>query len=182
MRVEGLYNESKAAIDALVSAYLISEAVSVAETARKSLAIAAASAFEKDVTELLLAFSDEVTFRNEYFKSLIYERILNRNYHALFPWKETSAATFFANFGVEARNFYNREVKKDALLSQAVRDFLDMGNTRNEIVHRDYITYPFDKTLDDVINQYRSARRFTTFLVRFLKLAASGTLSGTPNC
>jgi hypothetical protein len=182
MRVEGLYNESRSAIDALQGAFLVSEAISVSESARKTLAIAAASAFEKDVTEMLYEFSDAVTFGNPYCRSLISERIVSRQYHALFQWDGQSAAGFFANFGPEARKFYDAKVRNDATLAQSVRDFLDLGRLRNEIVHRDYITYSFDKTLDDVINQYRSARLFVSFLGAFLKLSSWGSLSGIPNC
>lgn len=181
MRVEQLYADCQRLVDTLNAQYLISDAAFANDLARKALAVAAASAFESDITALLESFADQVTSGNDYCSSLIRTRIVARQYHQLFDWKTTSAGGFFANFGKEARKFYDDSVRADALLGQAVRDFLDLGNLRNEIVHIDFSTYAMNKTIQDIITQYRSARRFLNFLEKFLLLAVTGSLLGVPN-
>jgi hypothetical protein len=176
MRVEKLYREAKSAIDALNQAGLLAEALIVGETARKTLAIAAASAFETDVIQLILGFSNATTGGNPYCSALIKQRVLDRQFHTLFSWKETSAGSFFAIFGADAKRYYDEAVRASVSLGQSARDFLDLGNARNEIVHKDYATYVFDKSLDDVIAQYRSARVFVDFIGVFLDVAARNAL------
>ena len=61
-----------------------------------------------------------------------------------------------------------KEIKSNEALRNSVNDFLEIGFIRNELVHKNFATYPLDKTAKDIYNLYKSAIQFVDYLKKRL--------------
>ena len=135
---------------------------------RRSFALAIASAFEREVSELLRQFARVRSNGNAEICALIDKKAINRQYHTLFNWDGNNANSFFAHFGQGFADKAKRRVQTDAELEQAVRAFLALGHARNLLVHNDFVTYSIGQTSGELLELYRQARPFISFLEREL--------------
>jgi hypothetical protein len=95
---------------------------------------------------------------------LIEQKAVARQYHTYFDWEGRNANRFFALFGTNFRDAARALVQKDDALDGSIRAFLELGNTRNRLVHLNYITFDVDKTPEDMMALFRSALGFVAFL------------------
>jgi hypothetical protein len=102
---------------------------------------------------------------------MIEKKFLARQYHTYFDWDKTNANSFFGLFGSAFVEKAKQQVRQNPQLEQAVRDFLELGNLRNRLVHLDYVTFDVDKSPEDIMRLYRSAVGF----VEFIRIALLGT-------
>lgn len=135
---------------------------------RKALALSAASTFESVVKRLIEGFCDQVSGGSPELVSLVRSKILDRQYHTLFSWDAKNANTFFKLFGESFKDVAQQDVELDEELKKGIESFLEVGRLRNELVHNDYATFPFDETTSEVIALYRKGRLFTDYLQRKL--------------
>lgn len=70
----------------------------------------------------------------------------------------------FSLFGEEFKNCIENDLRSDEALENAVRDFLEIGSTRNELVHENFANFTLDKTAKEIYELYRSASIFTDYL------------------
>ena len=136
---------------------------------RRSLILAIASSFEHEIAEIMRTLPELYANSHSYIGALIEKKVISRQYHTYFDWdKGANANSFFKMFGAEFAEFARAEVKADAELDKAVRDFLELGNARNRLVHLDYVTFDVDASPEDIIAKFRSAMKFIDFLVNTL--------------
>lgn len=162
--IEDLFETTEAVLAILDSQRELSLRNRVENDLRKTLALSAASRYEYQIRELLEKFCDHVGGGDARLVSLVRSKILDRQYHTLFAWDRHNANTFFALFGDSFKEVAKADVSASEQLDEAIRAFLELGRIRNELVHNDFATYPFNETSGEVLDLYRKARAFVTYL------------------
>lgn len=127
---------------------------------RKSLLLAAASYFERRMTETVMSFVEDATNRNMLIAALVRNKAVSRQYHTWFRWDGTNANSFFGLFGSDFRDFMKERIREDDDLDDSVRAFLELGRERNRLVHQDFGTFPLEKTTKEIHALYTRAMRF----------------------
>ena len=127
---------------------------------RKSLLLAAASYFERRMTEIVLSFVEDATNRNLLVTALVRNKAVSRQYHTWFDWETGNANRFFRLFGSDFGDFMKRRIREDDEFDAAVRAFLEVGRERNRLVHQDFGAFPLEKTTEEIHALYRRALRF----------------------
>jgi hypothetical protein len=158
--IDGLYGDAKAVVQCLEKGTEVSLQVSAGDHFRKALLLAAASYFEHRVCESVLEFVRERSGGSILVQNFVQNKAVARQYHTWFNWNETNANQFFGLFGSEFRSEMSGKVKASDDLRAAIQAFLELGNERNKLVHQDYVTFPLDKTLDEIYTLYQKALTF----------------------
>lgn len=130
------------------------------ENFRKSLMLAAASYFERRMTESVLTFVEDATNRNALVAALVRNKAVSRQYHTWFEWNGNNANSFFGLFGNGFRDFMKARIRGDGDLDDSVRAFLELGRERNRLVHQDFGAVPLEKTTKEIHALYRRALLF----------------------
>lgn len=130
------------------------------ENFRKSLLLAAASYFERRMTDTVMSFVEHATNGNMLVASLVRKKAASRQYHTWFEWDGRNANSFFGLFENDFRDFMKHRVRQDDELDDAVRAFLELGGERNRLVHQDFGTFPLEKTTEEIHALYTRAMRF----------------------
>jgi len=144
------------------------------ENFRKSLVLAAASYFERRMTESVLTFVEDATNRNVLIAALVRHKAVSRQYHTWFQWNESNANSFFGLFGNGFRDFMKARIRGDGELDDSVRAFLERGRERNRLVHQDFGAVPLEKTSEEIHALYRRAVLFVEAVPRALREFDSG--------
>jgi len=128
----------------------------------KLLTISIGSYFETELKEIVEgAFNKKNTNRIviEFSKKNGFER----KFHTWFSWEKTNANSFFSMFG----NQFAEAAKSFVIANKIeipIKNFMEIGRERNRLVHENILIAPFEKTLDEVFDQYLSARIFVDSL------------------
>lgn len=130
------------------------------ENFRKSLLLAAASYFERRMTETVLSFVEDATNGNVRVTALVRSKAVSRQYHTWFEWDTNNANKFFALFGNDFRDSMKRRIRDDDELDDSVRAFLEIGRERNRLVHQDFGAFTLEKTTEEIHALYRRGMRF----------------------
>lgn len=145
-----------------------SNEISLLQTAedslRKSLALAAGSYFEFEISNLLVQFTARKSNNCPELVGFIKNKALNRQYHSLFVWSVANANSFFGFFGEEFRNQAQEDVKNSQNLKDAVKSFLELGELRNMVVHQNFASFATDKTSDEIFSSFENALVFLEYL------------------
>jgi RiboL-PSP-HEPN len=99
---------------------------------------------------------------------MVEQKVIRHQYHTYFNWEGKNANKFFSLFGPEFSEKAQNHVRDNAALEQSIHDFLELGDTRNRLVHLDYVSFDVDKSPEDIIALYRSALAFISFLREWL--------------
>jgi len=162
--IDSLYNEFTELLDFLDQSKEISLRSTVDSTFKKTLALSAASYFEDEIRKILIKFVDDKSNSNTLLNSFVRNKAIARQYHTFFDWRGKNANTFFSLFGDEFKQSAIEDIKADVDLEKAIKDFLDLGNTRNELAHLNFANIELDKTAEEVYLQFQQARKFITFV------------------
>lgn len=162
--IDLLYKEFTDLLDFLDRSKEISLRSTVDATFKKTLALSAASYFEDEIRQLLLKFFDEKSNSNTLLKNFVRNKAIARQYHTFFDWRGKNANSFFALFGDQFKHSAANDVKADEELEKAIKDFLDLGNTRNELAHLNFANIELDKTAAEVYRQFQRALKFISFI------------------
>ena len=131
----------------------------------KTLLLSVASYFEDAIKQIVHKIL--LTSESKILKEFIENKALNRQYHTFFNWTGNNANSFFGLFGEDFKKFMITKVKADEDLEQSIKDFLFLGKTRNELVHRNYALFNIDMTVEDIYNKFESALKFIDSLIPF---------------
>lgn len=171
--VDRLYDESVSVVRALSSAEP-SLAISASDTFRKTLVLASASYFEHRVSACVADFVRECANGSKLVVSFVKNKAISRQYHTWFSWSDSNANAFFGMFGVEFKQMMQERVKSSEELRVAITSFLEIGNERNKLVHQDFASFPFEKTLDEIYGSYKKAIPFVDGLAAHLRECKPG--------
>jgi hypothetical protein len=147
-------------------------------TFKKTLALSAASFFEDEIRRILLEIFAERSANDVLVRNFLRNKALERQYHTFFSWGENNANSFFGLFGEEFKDSARQDVKEDRALAEAIRHFLDLGNTRNKLAHLNFASFALDATAEEVYQRYQKALIFVQYLQR--KLTTYGISSKQP--
>lgn len=126
----------------------------------KVLVLAGASYFETKVRDCIEAFIHETTGGHELAMYFVRSRAIERQYHTYFKWDSNNVNPFWALFGPGFKKWATRQVRDDDALSSGIKDFLELGDLRNRLVHQDYLTFVLDKTSEEILTLIESANGF----------------------
>jgi hypothetical protein len=132
----------------------------------KVLLLCIASFFEEEVK--IIIHKGLRTHENVLAREFLDNKALKRQYHALFDWTASNANQFFRFFGEDFKRKMEESIRSDDRLNQAIKDFLFLGNKRNEMVHENYAIFYLDSTTEDIFLKYESAQYFLAVLERKL--------------
>jgi hypothetical protein len=142
----------------------ISLAQDVEETFRKSLALAAGSFFENEMILLLEEFARAKSSNCESLISLVKNKALSRQYHTFFKWDARNANGFFGLLGEAFRDRIKKRIEREPEIQTAIENFLDLGELRNMAAHQNFASFTTDKTSQEIMQSFESARRFLVVL------------------
>lgn len=143
----------------------------------KTMLLAAASYFEHRLSSDVEQIAMEATTEDHVLVWLVRSKVIERQYHTWFDWKAPNANKFFRLFGDGFRQRAQESVNGDERLKQSVADFLEIGRERNKLVHENFGDFALDKTAEEVVALYNSARVFVDWFptaVRQYSVALNG--------
>lgn len=158
------YKEFKDMIDYLETNKEISLKVVADDNLKKVLLLSAASYFEDEIKDIILSFVEKNSNDNSMIKSFVKNKAVERQYHKYFDWRARNANRFFSLFGEEFKDHAEGDVKGNPELEKSIRDFLEIGNLRNELVHGNFAVFPIEKTVEEIYELYHSAHQFIDYL------------------
>ena len=130
------------------------------ETLRKTLLLAAASHFERELTNLIREIVRIHSGGAEVIEEFVQNKAIKRQYHTYFNWQARNANSFFGLFGKGFRSHMASRVRRDPNLGQAIQAFLELGRDRNLLVHEDFANFSIEKTRNDIFQRYTEERIF----------------------
>lgn len=166
--VDRLYSEAKEILGYLDHAGQVSLGLAAQDQFRKAILLASASYFENILSECVTGFATEFA-NSDLLVYLVQNKVVSRQYHTWFNWGAANANSFFALFGPDFKTRMSEKCKCDADYQGAVHAFLELGSTRNSLVHQDYATFALDKTLDEVYDLYKRAMPFVVSFAHDLR-------------
>jgi hypothetical protein len=132
---------------------------------KKVLLLSIASFFEYESTQILLDFISKSSNCDARIYSFTKRKAVDRQYHTYFNWDiKKGANQFFSLFGDEFKKDIEKDLRSNDALEKAIRDFLEIGSTRNELVHENFANFTLDKTAKEIFELYRSASVFVDYL------------------
>ena len=167
--IDRIHGEFSDLLDLLEKSNEISLRNTVDDNFRKVLLIAAASYFERRMTDTILTFVAEVTAQDHILTNLVKSKVVNRQYHTWFDWEKRNANRFFAIFGTSFKNTAITEVNANANLESSIKAFIEIGNARNRLVHQDFASFTLEKTSDEIYELYCSAIVFVEWFPQAIR-------------
>lgn len=160
-RVDEIHKEFSELLEFLSESGEISFRISVEDHFRKLLLVAAASYFEKCLTESIIDFAKE-RIEGIALVSLIKNEVVSRRYHSWFDWRPEAKNVnrFFSLFGSEFKEYAEAKVKDNDEIRRSITSFIEIGRGRNLVVHNDFGSFPLEKTSKEIYALYLSARKF----------------------
>lgn len=175
--VDRIFKESALVIRALDESKEYSLSVGVADHLRKALLLAAASYFEHRVIDCVMEHVRSSSNGSRLIEAFVRNKAVSRQYHTWFNWSESNANQFFGLFGSDFKSAMTQRVRASAELTSSVSAFLQIGSERNRLIHENYATFPFEKTLEEVYTLYKIGSLFVDALPHAFKECDS--LSGS---
>lgn len=164
-----MYMENKDLLDFLTASNEITHLRVADDSFRKSLALSSASLFESLLTDALVEYANHYSSRNQCVMSMLKVKVFTRQFHTFFEWKKKNAGTFFKLLGDEIGEGLQKECKTEPLKS-ALSSFLELGQLRNELVHQNFVTFPLEKTAQEVFQLYSNAMIFVSRVQQLLRV------------
>lgn len=165
--VEALYKEIIDLDNFLQSSNEISLKVAADSQLRKSLLLASASFYEKEIIELIETFA-KYSSNNEKLFTFIQKKALLRQYHTLFSWDTNNCNTFLSFFGEDYKQCFTTKVKGDEQLNRSIKNFLEIGRERNRMVHLNFGNFMLEKTAAEIMDLHKGAKLFVNELRKSL--------------
>ncbi|ACH39971.1 hypothetical protein Gbem_2968 [Citrifermentans bemidjiense Bem] len=140
---------------------------------KKVITLSSASYFEHRIQEVLVRFISQESSGNTKVVSFFKKKAITMQYHTYFDWGEKdnpnkpgkNANVFFALFGEEFKRLASEEIKKDPILEESMKAFLELGHLRNILVHSNFAAYSFDnKNTEEIFLLYQAATKFVKFI------------------
>lgn len=135
--------------------------------AAKSLLLAAASYFERQICDGIEHAAGQTGATPE-FVNFISKQGLKRKFHTLFDWEKTNVNGFLGLFGPEAKKVMDDEIRSDTKLQSAVQDFLFIGSQRNQLIHNNFASYPLSVDTKEIWEKFGRASMFTEWVPKKL--------------
>ena len=164
-RIEELWNDHSGLVAHLQAGSQLQLSSRVEDAFSKTLIIAAASYFEVRLTQVIIELYREFTQGTEVLAEFVKIQAIGTRFAQLFDWGNEArlmgnANGFYGLFGSTFSSHMKRKIQGDRGLDDSVKAFLEIGNLRNQLVHRNYADFKLNKTVGEVYNLYLSATKF----------------------
>ncbi len=163
--IEELRASQEAALSYVIRAGDVSLQLRMQEEFKKSLVLAAASYFEKCLTESVIHLYESGSNGNEMLVSVVRAKTVERRYHEWFDWNARNANRFFRAFGAEFKEHMESKLQTNPEAVRAVQAFLELGRLRNEVVHENYAAHSVPLTVEEIGRLYEDALHFVEAFV-----------------
>lgn len=160
--VERIHGELVALRELVAQAQSPSDLNAFDVLAAKSLLLAAASHFERQLCDGIEKAASE-TGAGAPIVNFISKQALERKFHTLFDWKKSNINSFLGLFGPEAKKVLDDEIQSDELLLAAVRDFIFIGGQRNLMVHNNFASFTLESSMREIWAKFENASRFANW-------------------
>lgn len=171
-RVDEIHKEFSELLEFLSEKGEITLQNSVEEHFRKLLLVAAASYFEKCLTESIIDFAKE-RIEESALVSLIENEVVSRRYHSWFDWDARNINRFFKLFGKQFREYAKARAEEDDEIGRSITSFIEIGHERNLVMHNDFGSFPLNKTSKEIYDLYLSARKFVEWFPDIMRSFSS---------
>lgn len=165
--VESLYNQTNELNEYLLNSGEPSLKSTADSNLRKSILLASASFFEKEIVDSILIYVQKISSDNKKVVSFVKNKALTRQYHTLFNWNDKNCNSFLSLFGDDFKNGFKKLIENNKDLDDAVKAFLEIGAERNRLVHQDFGQYSLEKTSKEIFELHKKA----TYFLNQLKLS-----------
>ncbi|WP_414565474.1 MULTISPECIES: HEPN domain-containing protein [unclassified Anabaena] len=162
--VDKIYQDNQEILDFLDKSKEISLKARLDIIFKKTLLLSAASYFEEKICNMLQEFVKRTTQNDKYIVSLVKKKAIERQYHTYFQWNGNNANQFFSLFGEEFKIKLQGQIDDNDALKTSVKAFLELGETRNKLVHLNFANYPLEKTAEEIYQMYQKSLVFIDFL------------------
>jgi HEPN superfamily RiboL-PSP-like protein len=166
--VQRLMDDHNTLLEYLSEQQELSLMVVVEASFPKIALLASASDLERRIEELLVLYFQLVTKDSSYAVSFVRNKAIKRQFHTYFNWPDKSANQFFGLFGEDFKRKMKELIAEDTVLAQAIRDFCEIGDLRNQLVHQGYASFTMQKTAAEVFELYKNAIHFVDKLSEVL--------------
>lgn len=171
--IDRLYEDHIRLRDHLETAGELSQMANVDAQFRKVLLLSAASLFEVQIRQMLIDYVSERAQGDARTIAFVKAKAIERQYHTYFKWDAKNANQFFGLFGPDLKDYMTLRLAADPSLETGVRSFLELGETRNQLVHRDFASFPLEKTVGEIYELYRAATVFVNTMPGCLRALAA---------
>jgi len=138
------------------------------ETFRRVLVLIMANHLENEVKTTLTEFSKNKSGNN--LVCSFVEKSMEGRYHQFFEWKGNNANSFFALFGDNFKKQAGNDVSSNNDLAEGIKAFLEIGRTRNILVHERFQFIPIgNRTAEEFYDLFKKALVFVDYLKMKLK-------------
>ncbi|MFG1342484.1 HEPN domain-containing protein [Xanthobacter autotrophicus] len=162
--VEEFYRAHTELIGYLINSGQPSFASDANDNFRRSLVLAIASYFEHEISEVVRKLPVKHAQGNPFLMALVEQKAVSRQYHTYFQWDGPNANRFFSLFGAAYKEAAEKKFKEDGEFKASVQAFLSLGDTRNKLVHENYVRFSVDLTPEDIIARFRQAEKFLDYV------------------
>jgi len=166
--IERKYKDFKEIMDYLEKNKEISLKTIADNDLKKNLLLSAASYFEDLIKEIILNFVENNS-NKQIIKSFVKNKAIDRQYYTYFDWEAKNANKFLSLFGEAFKKEAEIDIENNTDLKKSIKDFIELGNLRNEMVHENFTVFPLEKTAEEIYYLYRSAYQFINYLSLKLK-------------
>jgi hypothetical protein len=163
--VDSIYREYQEVHNYLSASGEISHAQVVMDAFRRNLVVSAASLFEQLIKDAIMDFSNHRTGDDPAIACLVRIALVERGFHQMFSWKDSSPNSFFAYFGDPLGSSMRKTCSDNPELKLAAKRFLELGELRNSMVHSNFAMFSFENTPEEAFAKYRQAKIFVDYVV-----------------
>lgn len=135
---------------------------SIEELNQKTLLLAAASEFEHNLSSAVRRYVNDRCGGNEGLVSILEAKAISRQFHTWFDFKSLSENPFYAMFGKNFSDHMKAIKKAEEPFAESAKSFLEVCHLRNQLVHSNYVTFPLEKTAEEILGSYNSGCKFIT--------------------
>lgn len=174
--VDRQYREHLALLQHLQDTKQLSLYVFADDHFRRVMVLSAASYFEHAITQTVREFVSTVAEGQEWVVGFVQSKGIKRQYHTYFKWEDNqngNANQFFAMFGPACKEQHLADVKDSPELRDSVAAFIELGLTRNTLVHENFAAFMIDKTAAEIYERYKTALLFVDYIDSMFQKAAA---------
>ena len=168
--IDSYYNQHKKLSDYLLDKNENSMKSEADSRFAKVLVLASASYFEKRILDCISEYCETVIEDDDKIMNLLKIKVFTRQYHTLFDWNGINANKFFSHFGDEIIEKHKYDVKKNSSLKNSEKDFISIGNQRNNLIHSNFVAETIDDTYNDVYRKFENALEFVKYIESIFKI------------
>jgi hypothetical protein len=125
--------------------------------------LAVASYFEHEVSQIIRDVPVKHAAGNALLSALVENKAVSRQYHTYFDWDKLNANKFFASFGDECKEKFVKRTR-DPEFKDCVNAFLQIGQSRNRLVHRNFVEFDVEKTPEEIYFLFEKALIFVKYI------------------